>query len=280
MYLDLEDYKRPATVEQCIDLLGGKGSSAIAGGTYLNVRDHERVARLVDLQALPLRGIERVGDAVKVGALVTLSELVDAAGELGPGLGALVEAARGERNLCTRNRSTVGGRLGRRRGDARVATALAALDAKLELLAADGTRTHVGVTEYLTAAAAPHLVLGVSLRADTRASRYASFAPTVMESPVADAALAIAADGTWRLASGGHGPHGRGVVVLAKASALAGDAHADDWRARFDAAALDELPSFADDRGSAEYRRDLSVTLAARLVAAASNGATPSGGAR
>src|SRR5262245_29020780 len=77
MYLALERVVRPASVEAALREWRGAGPGAalIAGRTELNVRGHEDVRALVDLQALPLKKVEVTAQEVRIGALVTLSQL-------------------------------------------------------------------------------------------------------------------------------------------------------------------------------------------------------------
>jgi xanthine dehydrogenase YagS FAD-binding subunit len=72
------DYVRPDTVADAIAALNSPGARALAGGTNLvdlmkyNVAAPERV---VDINRLPLKSIEIVGGELRVGALVSNSEL-------------------------------------------------------------------------------------------------------------------------------------------------------------------------------------------------------------
>ena len=73
-------YVRPDDVAAAIALVSGdSGAQYLAGGTTeLDLVLKDRVStpdRLVDITRLPLRGITRSGDALRVGALVTMEEL-------------------------------------------------------------------------------------------------------------------------------------------------------------------------------------------------------------
>jgi xanthine dehydrogenase small subunit len=264
MYLHLERYERPDTVEACLDLLAGGGAALLGGGTWLNVACPDAVQTVVDLQALDLDELGDIGGGVHLGASVTLAELLDA--EDVPA--ALAEAARAERNLPLRNRSTVGGRVARPRSDARVATALVALDATVLIERAEGTEA-VAAADYLrlpAALRASGLITGVGLARGVAWSGYLEQSLTGVDSPYTDVALAVTADGP-RLASGCHAAGPEGTVALPATSAAVAAA-GDGWREALATAARDELPAYTDMRASGEYRRELAIVLATRLVAA------------
>ncbi|TNF34869.1 MAG: hypothetical protein EP329_06810, partial [Deltaproteobacteria bacterium] len=172
MYLDLESYARPATLAEALALLAAPETRAIAGGTHLNVHGHEHLRGVVDLQALGLGGVQRDGATFRIGATATLSELL--AADLPSGLAALGQAADAEKNRAIRNRSTVGGRVSRDRANGRVATALQALEAELEVAVAgpEGpTRLHLHLADRLhdvAQGAAAGVVTAVRVPADLR----------------------------------------------------------------------------------------------------------------
>ncbi|MET1073771.1 MAG: xanthine dehydrogenase family protein subunit M [Umezawaea sp.] len=72
------DYVRPRTVEEASALAEEGGSAFLAGGTTQVDLMRQRVltpTRLIDLQDLPLRGVEHTGTGIRVGALVSMEEL-------------------------------------------------------------------------------------------------------------------------------------------------------------------------------------------------------------
>ena len=267
MYLSLQEVLRPTRLEACLEALIDEETAILGGGTLLNAVCPTHVVRLVDLQALPLRAVERAGDGWRIGALVRLSGLVD--GDLPAGFAALVEAARDERNLPIRNQSTVGGRIARRRGDARLPTALLALDATLEIAALgdDGVQVDgLHLADFASHDLAGAIIASAVLPASTSMSGYRSFSMTAVDAPVADAALARTASG-WRIASGGHGDSG--VHALAQAAAMLDNASAQadgSWRQGLREAVLDTLPAHGDSRASGDYRRAVAATLIVRLA--------------
>jgi len=268
MYLNLEQVLRPTTLRECVAALAADQTLPLAGGTRLSAIEQEHVRCLVDLQLLPLGGITTAEDHVRIGAMVSLTELVEAC--LPKPLSALAQAALAERNLPVRNQSTVGGRLGRRRADARIATALLALGARVEVATLSGDDVSLTVSDLgAWLAGAGGLLTAVLVPTNTASSAYRCFSLTAVDAPVADAAVASLVDGGWRMASGGHGAAGAGVVLLKGAAETKQQDGEDDdaWLARVQAAALADLPEYTDARAGGGYRKAVGATLVRRLTA-------------
>ena len=275
MYLRLDEYQRPGSVEACLEALAGPGAAALlAGGTALNVGGHEHLVRVVDLQDV---GLDELGPR-RIGARVTLSTLVEAAGSLGEGLGALSEAAAAERNLPKRNRSTVGGRLSRDRADARLATAAAAVGAQVEVARAGGAVEELPVEAFLgrrwqERERGRFVVRALTVPEERLAGRsgYAQFSLTAVDTPYADVALWVGPQGEARAFTGGHGPNAEGVLRAPAVEEAVGalvqvGGDLAGWQGRLRAKLAGELPAYTDGRAGGAYRRDLTATLFVRLV--------------
>src|SRR5512136_638582 len=106
MYLALERYSRPRSVEECLRLLGAPGQHAalLAGGTDLHVRGHEALTHVIDLQALPIDGVRLDGGTLRLGARTTLAAVRRHELLAGPAFAALREAAGGYRIVALQNR--------------------------------------------------------------------------------------------------------------------------------------------------------------------------------
>ncbi|GAA5165725.1 xanthine dehydrogenase family protein subunit M [Pseudonocardia eucalypti] len=109
------EYHRPASVAGAVRLLAelGEDVKALAGGQSLVPMMNFRLARpahLVDIRRLPgLDHIQRDGDALRIGALVTHHAVETAA--LGPDFAVLSRAMRWVGHLPIRTRGTIGGSL-------------------------------------------------------------------------------------------------------------------------------------------------------------------------
>jgi len=150
------EYARPRDLGEAVALLAqGKGSAkALAGGQSLGPMLNLRLARpslLVDVSRLEeLRGIEDAGDAWRIGAAVTHSEIEDADGTLGGGA-MLVEVAAGIAYRAVRNRGTIGGSLAHADPAGDWPLALAALGADVILRGPAGER-RISAGQLVTAA--------------------------------------------------------------------------------------------------------------------------------
>jgi carbon-monoxide dehydrogenase medium subunit len=115
----------------------------IAGGTALEVLRRLGLLGsppLVDLSRLPeLRGIERRGDEARLGACVTLREVVRAP-EIAAGLSLLAQTCSRVGNPRVRNQATLGGNLAYADHRIDAPAALLALGARVRLRSAEDTR--------------------------------------------------------------------------------------------------------------------------------------------
>ena len=275
MYVHLEQYLRPASVAEALAALG-PGAALLAGGTELNVQGHERLERVVDIQALGLEGLKAGSASLELGARMTLDGLLKSG--LPRALGALLEAASGERNRALRNASTLGGRACRNQSDARILTALLALDARAtRQRVGDAAPSQVGVAELMEESAGDagdmRLVTALSIGLETERSCYLDFGLTAVDRPYVDVAVALARVGgraRVRIATGGHAADATGVVrlpgcesylesLLDSGEGLAGGAELAR-RAR------EEAPAFSCARASGGYRQDLTGTLVTRAI--------------
>jgi carbon-monoxide dehydrogenase medium subunit len=196
------DYARPHDVGEALGLLAqAKGDAKVlAGGQSLGPMLNLRLARpglLIDISRLDeLRGIEDAGDAWRIGAAVTHSEIEDAHGALRGGE-MLVEVAAGIAYRAVRNRGTIGGSLAHADPAGDWPLALAALGADVVLRGPAGERsvpaatvitaaftTEVRDDEIITAVVAPKL---------SGAARfgYFKFCRKTGEFPEASSAVAI-----------------------------------------------------------------------------------------
>jgi xanthine dehydrogenase YagS FAD-binding subunit len=110
------EYANPATVKEALGLLGASWdeASVLAGGTDLLglMKDYvHSPRRVVNIKSVAeLGGIRKTAAGLRIGALVTLDELMRNA-EVLAAYPSLVEAARGVASVQIRNMGTVGGDL-------------------------------------------------------------------------------------------------------------------------------------------------------------------------
>lgn len=239
-------YERPTTTTEALAHLSRPGAVVLGGGTKLNARPTSEPVVLVDLQALGLDRIDRLGNgAFSLGATVTLQLLADDT-QLPEGLR---EAARREQPSTLRAAATVGGCVATADPASELLAVLLACDARVRLTGSDDIRTRsldelLGDLSVLAARFISSLtvetggVWAVARTARTRADR-----------PIVAAVARRRPGGEVRLALAGVAP--RAVLVESIEE-------------------LDELDPPGDFRGTSEYRRALAVTLAGRVLEAVS----------
>jgi CO/xanthine dehydrogenase FAD-binding subunit len=245
-------YHRPNTLDEALDLLARPDGVALGGGTYISTPafDKSRPIAIVDLQNLPLAGIEPAGDSLRVGARVTLQQLLETSAT--PDV--IRHALRYEAPINTRNLATVAGTLVVADGRSPFATVLLAFDARLTLISKGSTET-ASLTELLTfrgEAWAHKLITEIRMPLNVGAA-WEGVSRTPREKPIVSVALSLRSGGRLRMALGGYGP----------APILGLDA-AD--RSGLEPAARNALHGATDEWASSEYRQDAAVTLVRRCL--------------
>jgi probable selenate reductase FAD-binding subunit len=231
-------YWRPSTMAEALEVLERPDAIVLAGGTRLDADPSAEEVEVVDLQALHLDGITPgEGDALRIGAMVTLQQLADC--ELAPDV--VREAARREQPSTLRAQGTVGGCIATGRADSELLAALLVHEAVVEV--EDRQVTEGMPLERVLAdlfLPAGQVVTAVTIRTTGRA-----YAVRTARTP-ADRAI-VAAYG--RVTGDGQRVALTGVAAT-PVLLLPGD----------------DLQPIGDFRGSADYRRRLADVLVARVV--------------
>jgi probable selenate reductase FAD-binding subunit len=234
-------YERPSTIDEALALLLRPGTIALGGGTKVNAAPTAEPVAIVDLQALGLDRIEPLGGhAVRVGATATLQELAEHAAVPA----AVREAARRELPSTLRAAATVGGCVATADPESELLAALLVHEAKVGLAGRDGVpRVELDALLGDLGLLSGALVTAVEIET-TGASGVARTARTPADRAIVAAAARRSPAGERLLALTGVGA--RPMLVTD----------------------IDGLEPRSDFRGSAEYRRALAVTLAARALEA------------
>lgn len=273
------DYHAPSSLAEAMQLLATlEGAQLIAGGQSLVPSMATRsvaASHLIDIRRIDeLRGIERRGSFVRIGAGATM-----ALAERHPDVAAVPLLARALPrigHLQIRNRGTVGGSLAHADPGGEIPAVSVALDAQIELRSVRGART-VGASEFfvgrhVTCVAADEVLVAVNFPMWDGRCGFAvhEFARRYNLPSTAGAAVALelAADDTVRrcaITLYGVGPTPlRAAAVeasLVGASAASVDV-ADAGRRSFDG--LADITS--DLNGSAAYRARLGAVMVARAL--------------
>ena len=135
----LRSYVRPTDLDSAIELLcnGGRGTRLMAAGTDLVLSGSDEITGLVDLGGLGLAYVEERDGAIAIGAMTTLTELLEhpvAATYLD---GVIPEMLRRVGSPLLRNVATVGGNLARKQPWSDVIPVFRALGASITLFDGD-----------------------------------------------------------------------------------------------------------------------------------------------
>lgn len=244
-------YHRPKTLDEALTLLTQPNRTPLGGGTLLSKPTGDPV-EAVDLQSLNLNTIEKQGNSLKIGATLTLQELL----ESGYCPEALKPALRLEAPLNLRNAATVAGTVVSSDGRSTLVCVLLALDAKLEQLRLENSEIEpkiANIGDFLPLGNSQGwLITSITIPLNVKfAFEYVSRTPA--DKPIACAALAQWNSGRTRLALGGYGK--RPFVAMDGTEAEG-----------IETAARNAFHEATDEYGSAEYRMDIAATLAKRCL--------------
>ncbi|UCE30716.1 MAG: xanthine dehydrogenase family protein subunit M [Burkholderiales bacterium] len=280
----VEAYVAPTSLEQALDCLSSSDEVTIlAGGTDLMPQCQTgRVSlrrTLMNIRRIDeLKGITLQGDTLRVGALVTITELMrsDLARRHLP---VLVEACDHFASDQIRNVATVGGNISNASPAGDTLVPLLALDAEVELASGGGgavTRRRVPIAEYFAAPgrtrrAANELLVSVRI-AVPPAGHHARFfkfgtRPALDISAISIAIAGVRADGALtgvRVAFGAVAP--TPIRAVNTEQALEGARLDESTIARAAALARDEVAPIDDLRASAWYRRELIHNMTQRML--------------
>ena len=266
-------YHRPQTLDEALTLLTQPNTVPLGGGTLLSHPTIDSV-QVVDLQFLGLDSLLKKGNdsstgsgqRLEIGATVTLQSLLE--NENCPE--ALRTAIKLEAPINIRNSATVAGTLVSCDGRSPFATALFALDAKLELKSIDKQELAnmeaesrepehdtaiLGLGEFLpmwSGHLQGKLITSITIPLNTKfAFEFVSRTPA--DKPIICAALTQWASGRTRLTLGGYG---QSPILAMDGTEAEG----------VDAAARNAYHEANDEWASAEYRMDVAATLAKRCL--------------
>ncbi|MBI5934586.1 MAG: FAD binding domain-containing protein [Chloroflexi bacterium] len=247
----ITDYFRPQTLDEALALLSRPNTLPLGGGTLLSHLQADSVS-VVDLQRLGLDSLRAKGNELEIGATVTLQQLLES--EHCPA--ALKSALKLEAPLNLRNSATVAGTLVSCDGRSSFATALLALDAKIEQAIYDNSIIVYRVSnigEYMPLRSTK-LITKITIPLNAKLA-FEYVARTPSDKPIVCAALAQWGGKRARLAVGGWG----------KSPSLAMDGTEAEG---LESAAQNACHEATDDWASAEYRMDVASTLAKRCLVA------------
>jgi len=270
------EYVKPKDMDEALHVfsLYREKAKALAGGTDLVVHLKEGLARpevVVDIKALEdLGGLSMKGDTLRLGALVTFSDLIES-----PVIKAkfplLLEAALTVASTGVRNRATVAGNICSAVPSADSAPALAVYDAEVLVRSLKGER-RVAIGDWFTgpkktALAHDELVTAVELRVPQKkhAGCYMKLSRYEGEDLAQGGVAALAfADNTYRVAVCALGP--KPVRCPLTEAVLNGNKLGDKVLAKAKETILREVSPISDIRSSKEYRLHMTQVMLGRAL--------------
>src|SRR2546426_1644576 len=272
------EYATPETLEEALALVRETGAEAkvLAGGQSLVPLLNYRLARprlVVDVNGLPLAGLRVENGSLHLGALTRHHELEELP-EIARSAPLLPEVARLIGNVRVRSLGTVGGSLAHADPAAELPMAIVALDARLTLASASGSRTvsardfftgylstALGADELLTEIAVP-VTRGMGWAVEEFARRAGDFAVVAVAAGVSLDRRGRVDDARVTFA----GVADRPVRATAAEDALRGQEPSADRLARAAEIARDGLDHQSGAFASGAYRRLLARVLARRAL--------------
>jgi CO/xanthine dehydrogenase FAD-binding subunit len=195
------EYHRPETLEGALELLSRPQPRTLplGGGTVLSRPGPESYA-VVDLQALGMNTVEQQGNSLRIGAAITLQDIV----ENGVVPEVIRLAAHREASLNLRQMGTLAGTLVAADGRSVVASLLLAMDARLKWLPGD-REISLGDWMPVRETSKPgKLIAEISVPVNAKAW-FETVARTPDDLPQVIVAVAIWPSGRTRIAVGGSG---------------------------------------------------------------------------
>ena len=247
------EYHRPDSLSRALELLARPRVETVplGGGTALSRHAGPDPLAVVDLQNLGLDAIQGGGKQIKIGATVTLQDLLDAP-EIPAGL---KDALRHEGTHNLRQTATAAGTLVAADGRSPFAVAMLVLDAQITSVPRPPSPVPLG--DYLPLRGKQDfgaLITQITIPAQAVLT-YQYIARTPADFPLVSAAVARWPSGRTRVALGGYGD----------APLLAFDGPTPDGA---ETAARDAYSEAADPWASAEYRSEMAGVLVKRCLGA------------
>ena len=273
------DYVRPSDLDGALALRARYGDAAqyLAGGQSLMPSLHFRVASprlLIDINRIgSLRGIERRGDFVRIGALARHAE-VEASEIVRADVPLIAEAVRHVAHPAIRSRGTFGGSLALADPAAELPACAVALGAEI-VVAGQGGMRRVAARDFFrglfeTALAPGEIVVEATIPRQEARQRSAFLELSPRRGDFATVGVACQADlegdkvSALRLVVFGSEPYPR---VARRAQAAAEGARlAPELGAPVAEALEGDLEPMANAQGSAAFKRHLAAVLARRAI--------------
>lgn len=261
-------FYQPSTVQEALEIKAEYGTEArfLAGGTDLVVmmkKGRWQPQRIIDLSRLDdLCYVSESPESMTIGASCTHSLLEDS------DVAVLAAAARQVGGPQIRNRGTVAGNLATASPAGDVSVALLALDAELEIISLRGIR-RLSLSDFFlapgkTALNPDEMILSINFRKPDRSRFYKVGKRNSVAISVVCVGVSLWGDGTPAIALGSVAP--RPLRIRRAEEHLITRGLSPEAIAEAGRITNEDVSPITDHRAGADYRRDISGTLVARLL--------------
>lgn len=272
------EYASPNSVEEAVAILASRSEARpLAGGQKMLLERNSDISGktvLVDLGRISsLKGIERQGEALRIGAMTTLNEIA-VSSLVGKELPAFAEAVGSIGDAQLRNRATIGGNLAEGDPEYDLPALLLALDASIESVGSQARRS-IRAADYFkgqnrSSRTGNELITSVTIPIPAAKSGMAYVRikhPARLTAICAVAAIVSTERGriaAARVALGGATDHPTRLEAVEKAL-LNGPVNGEKGPSE-SAISVDGIDFRGDMFASAEYRRHLARVLTGRAI--------------
>ena len=250
---------QPESLEEAYRILTQRRNNVILGGCAFLRMGSMAIGTGIDLSKLNLQYIKNEADCIEIGAMTPLRELETNLQLQQFYSGILPKAVANIIGVQFRNAATIGASVFSRYGFSDIITALAALDAHVELYKGG----QMPLVQFLNNPFEKDILSKVLIKLDDRTAAYQSLRKSASDYPVLTTAVSRSGD-NWTVVVGAR-PNV--AAVASNASRVLSESCVDNAVVECAAAeAAQELSFGSNMRGSAEYRRAMCRVLVKRAI--------------
>ncbi len=196
----VKEFFAPTDIKEALSLKKStKPSFYLGGGTMLNAGRKKSQIHVISLHRLALKGIEKQGEHLVIGAMVTLQEMVESPLFNLNGLEALTDSCR-EISRNIRNVATVGGSIASNYSRSDIIPVLLVAGASLIIREGDESEEEIALQNYLSKREEGYSPLIIRIKIPLPDKKYqiraGRFARTSIDLPIIKMAVRLSLDGT------------------------------------------------------------------------------------
>lgn len=268
--INVEQYDRPDTLKEALELLETEGAVALAGGTSLSLSKNPSWNSVVDLSDIEeIQSIEEDDKFITIGSMVTMTELFRHPGNMPCSIAA---AARAVSSTPIRNMTTVGGSLARGVYWNDLPVALLSLGASVGLASKNETR-RISIDELYASHPSKVLKTGeiitdVRVELGKYKTNFIKLARTHVDYALLNVCSSIEVKGqtivSGRISVGGVVNIAR--LVNAAADVISGKEYSDELFVKAGVVASESIEYRSDFRVNREYQKAVTAKLVTRSL--------------